>query len=147
MTHDEAREHVKDHLYRSGEKKNCAPTKRMIMLWWNILNDAVFYGRLHRPRKIRIDRLRGVWARMEENGFDKNHNPKINLEMNDLFATKRMFLATLIHEMVHAWEYQHHSRTGHGKRFYAWKNRIKRTAGLHLDGAGVCESDYIDEED
>jgi len=138
MTHDEAREYVKGHLQRVGHRK-AEVTERMMARWFNVLNTAVFYGRLDKPKKFEARRLRGVWGRCIHrlNGERR----VLCLELNDEFTNRRMFLDVLVHEMVHAWEHQHHTVSGHGKRFMSWKSRIKRTVGLDLL-IEACESDY-----
>ncbi len=141
MTHDEARTYVKKHL-KSGRKSRIVVSEQLVRRWWSKLNAAVFYGRLHRPDAIRVDKLRGAWGACEGIVNDKTHARRINITINETFATKKMFLDTLVHEMVHAWEHQHHTSMGHAKRFWIWKNRIKRTVGLDLSSE-IRETTYL----
>lgn len=133
MKHEEARTYVKNHLQRSGHKRDIIVSLQLVMRWWNLLNVAVFYGKLHSPSKISIYKIPKAWASCERDGLDYRGNRRTHLKMNETFATKRMFLDVLVHEMVHVWEHQHHTTMGHGKRFRIWARRIKRTTGLDLE--------------
>lgn len=129
MTHEEARVFVKEHIKYSGGKQT-EVTLRLVRYWWRVLNIAVFYGRLHKPVAIEIKGTRGYFAEAQARDDKKG---RVDLRMQDKFLSKHLFLTILVHEMVHAWEQQHHTVMGHGKRFFAWKNRIKWTVGLDLD--------------
>jgi hypothetical protein len=142
MTHDEARTYVRDHLNRTGNKGPITVTEKLVSRWWNVLNTAVFYDRLLRPIEVKIHKPRSYWGRCT--GVEERDNKgfrRVKLDINETFLTKRMFLDVLIHEMVHTWEYQHHTSMGHAIRFFAWKSRIKRTVGLDLEKK-TGESDY-----
>jgi fumarate reductase subunit D len=128
MTHEEARVFVKDHLRNRGEKP-IKPTESLVRYWWGVLNAAVFYGRLHKPVKVQIKGIRDSFAWAETNTKNKG---RVNIRIQRSFPSRLLFLTILLHEMVHAWEHQHHTVMGHAKRFFAWKNRIKWTVGLEL---------------
>ena len=129
MKHDEARQFLKDHLKRSGNK-SVKTTQHLIRWWWRVLNVAVFYGRLHQPTVIEIKGIHDGYGWADADLKNKGH---VNIRIQKTFISKTFFLTVLLHEMVHAWEHQHHTIMGHGKRFYAWQTRIKRTVGLELD--------------
>lgn len=137
MTHTEARAFLKEHVkYRGGEET--IVTEQLVRYWWSVLNVAVFYGKLSKPIKVETKQLKGSFGEAEVN---TKHKGRINIRLQNKFLSKCLFLTVLLHEMVHAWEHQHHTVMGHGKRFYAWKNRIKRTTGLDLD-ISHDEDDY-----
>lgn len=140
MTKDQAVSIVKTHLKNKGDVKHVEITEKMVLYWWRMLNFAVFKGKLHKPAKIKLVKHREEWAWIGPYG---QHN-QIELSIHPIFKTKRLFLAVLIHEMVHAWEHQTHNCMGHGKRFYAWQNRVKRHTGLNLTEV-IKETDYYDE--
>jgi hypothetical protein len=129
MKHEEAREFLKNHLNHKG-KKSVTPTEHLIRWWWRVLNVAVFYSKLHQPSHIEIKGVQGGYGWAMPDTKNKGH---VNIRMHKAFISKASFLTVLLHEMVHAWEHQHHTIMGHGKRFYAWRSRIKRTVGLELD--------------
>lgn len=128
MTHKEARAFVKDHINSKGDKA-VVTTEALVRYWWGVLNVAVFYGKLHKPIEVEIKDIRDSFA------WVTTHNKKkgrVNLRIQSTFVSKLLFVTILLHEMVHAWEHQHHTVMGHGKRFHAWKNRINRVTGLEL---------------
>jgi fumarate reductase subunit D len=137
MTHEEAREFVKEHIRYNGDKR-VKTTEALVRYWWGALNAAVFYGRLHKPVKVEIKGIRDSYAWAETNARKKG---RVNVRMQRKFLSKLLFVTILLHEMVHAWEHQHHTVMGHGKRFYAWRNRIKWTVGLDLHES-PNEDDY-----
>ena len=144
MNHEKAREYIKRHIERSGHKRDIAITRHLVMKWWNLLNHAVFYGRLVRPFRISIVRLKGGWGECQPHLNDRHGNKRIEIRFRTHYATKKMFLDALVHEMVHMWEYQQYTTMGHCKRFNVWKGRIKRTTGLDLDKS-MGDWEYIDE--
>lgn len=127
MTHEEARTFVKEHLKYKGDKK-VETTEALVRRWWGVLNVAVFYGRLHKPVKVEIKGIRDGFAHAET----ASNKGRVNIRMQRKFLSKLLFVTILLHEMVHAWEHQHHTVMGHGKRFHAWRNRISWTVGLDL---------------
>ena len=137
MTHEEARSFVKEHIKRRGDQ-SVELTEQKVRYWWHMLNVAVFYSRLHKPADVEVSRTRGVYAWTKTD----SRFPNVTLVIQPKFSSRRLLLTVLIHEMVHAWEHQHHTRMGHGKRFYAWKNRIKRTVGFELDES-IDENKYL----
>ncbi len=128
MTHEEARMFVKDHIKYKGNKP-IQTSEHLVRYWWGVLNTSVFYGRLHKPVKVQIKGMRDSLAWAETN--DKKIG-RVNIRMQRKFSSKLLFVTILLHEMVHAWEHQHHTVMGHGKRFHAWRNRITWTVGLEL---------------
>ena len=128
MTHEEARTFVKEHVKYRGDQK-VKTTEALVRYWWGVLNVAVFYGKLHKPVKINIKPMRKDFASASASSEKKG---RVDIEIDEKFLSKWLFLTIVAHEMVHAWEHQHHTVMGHGKRFHAWKNRIKRTIGLDL---------------
>lgn len=49
------------------------------------------------------------------------------------YRTRRLFMSTLVHEMVHGWEHFHGMKMQHGTTFYSWAPRIKRATTLTLE--------------
>lgn len=127
MDHHEARKRIKRHLRKRG-KEPVALTRRIVLRWWNLLNHAVFYNRLPYLSDVLLlmHKKEHAWAIPGLNG-------EISVSMFPTFTTRELFLSVLVHEMVHTWEFQHYPRAGHGKRFFMWKHRIKRTTNLRLE--------------
>jgi hypothetical protein len=59
---------------------------------------------------------------------------KFKMKINKSFLSKRLFINTMAHEMVHQWEFEKgpYHRMTHGKRtFYSWKPECARW-GINL---------------
>lgn len=137
MTSNQARKFIRSHLQRRGNKPVIV-TERMCQYWWRVLNSAIFYSKLHPLSSINVARTRGAFAwTIGLYGSDG----RVSLKIQQTFPSRLMFLTVLVHEMVHAWEYQHCSTMGHGKRFFLWQGRIKRTVGMDLQES-LNEEDY-----
>lgn len=140
MTHEDARQFVKTHLKNRGNEE-VVITEALCRYWWRKLNEAVFYDRLHKVSNIIIARPKSAFAWVSGiHGTDG----RVELKIQESFPSRLLFLNVLVHEMVHAWEYQHHTVMGHGKRFFAWKGRIWRTVGLDLQ-VSFDEEDFRNE--
>ncbi len=124
----QARTKVKTHIRRIGGSANFHITPQLILFWWNILNHAVFDGKLIQPRRFEIRNFRDCfgWCR----GF-RNSN-EVVMGIRREFDDRKFFLTILSHEMVHQYEHQMLGRMTHGQAFHAWAGRLKRTVGIHL---------------
>lgn len=140
MTCHEAREKVRAHLDRVGHKP-VVLTEKIIRRWWNVLNVAVFYGKLPQPQRIKLHSARDHHAQVV---CKNEHEAVWELEMAPEYVSRWLFLDVLVHEMVHAWEHMRHRVMGHGKRFVLWRKRIKRTVMLDLMKE-ISEADYVEE--
>lgn len=128
MKRDDARSFIKAHIKNRGHQP-ITVTEQLVRKWWHIINNAVFNGSLKKPLTVTIKKLRKVWAWAQVSCI----KGRINIIISSMFETRKLFLLILVHEMVHAWEVQNHSRMGHGKRFFSWENRIKWTTSLSLE--------------
>lgn len=126
MNANNSRQRIRKHLRHRGSEL-IYTTPRMILVWWNQLNHAVFGSMLPRPHDVKLVKHKQAYAYSAPCGFRQ-----ICLTMHPRFISRKLFLAVLVHEMVHAWEILHHNRMGHGKRFFRWKRKIKWAIGLDL---------------
>jgi hypothetical protein len=126
MTKERAQAVIRKHIENHGAGPMLL-SKKVVRYWWRVLNYAVFDGKLQNAHNIQLFYSSKVfaWAIPAE---DK----KITLQIQRNFSCKTTFFTVLIHEMVHAWEYQTYGRMGHGKRFSAWRQPIRECTGLHL---------------
>jgi hypothetical protein len=127
MTKNNARVFLKNHLRRRGDEP-VVVTEQLVRKWWHILNAAVFNGHLNKSLSVTTKKLRKVWAWAQPSCI----KGRLHIIISSEFSNRRLFLSTLIHEMVHAWELQHFGKLGHGKRFFSWESRIKWTTNLSL---------------
>lgn len=128
MNETVARIAVRRHLDRSGDV-GVTVSARLVRYWWRLLNTAVFDNCLRYPSSIYVRKLRDDWAWV---AADELNNGAITLTINDRFDRKSLFLTVLVHEMVHAWEYQTYRTMSHRRRFFSWRLRIHDLIGLPL---------------
>lgn len=100
------------------------------MRWWNLLNKALFDGKLLAPRKIVVRAFRndyGWCVPMSKKGH-------VRLGINSEFEDRKAFLSILVHEMIHQWQWTDESagKMTHGKTFWKWAEPMKNILGLPL---------------
>ena len=136
MKKAEIRQRVKRHVKTRGSLGNFTITESFCLYWWTKLNSAVFDDKLTPPTRFEIKKYRGMcgWARP----FGKNRKVRTTIiGVNSDLHDRNTFLNVLAHEMVHQWEWEvdgcwDDSAPHHGKEFFEWAPRLKRTAGLDL---------------
>jgi hypothetical protein len=128
MTKAEARQTVKHHVKRRGEDE-LKVTDKLTRYWWNVLNTAVFDGKLNIPRKFIFRRFHqetlGYCVPLKRNG-------DVHLAIRSDLPSFSTFLTVLVHEMVHQWQWVNHKHIAHGPSFYKWKPIIEERVGLPL---------------
>lgn len=101
------------------------------MRWWNLINKALFDGKLTAPQKITVKAFRNEWGSC----YPFADKGCVHLRINSEFFDRKTFLAVLVHEMVHQWQWTDEQAKGimkHGPTFWLWEERIKKTLGLPL---------------
>lgn len=128
MTKPEALKKIRKHLDKRSNH-SVTPSKKMIYYWWKVCNVALFDNKLY-PPVIEIS-----FTPITEWGYCSRVGKEIEIGICPTIKTRGLFLATLIHEMVHQWEQQTYGWMGHGRKYRKWVVRIKRTLGLdiHID--------------
>ena len=132
---------------RSDDKKIYATTEQDIRDWFDIINTAVFQGRIPGVfSRIRIVRQRETWAHYtgHNTGVSKSLQEKLDgigivsdLSISKKFPNIRGFINVLAHEMIHHYQFEcEHERfdptnISHGQSFWKWKNRFRKY-GLNL---------------
>lgn len=135
MTEKEARKLIKRHIQRRGNE-SVELTPKLVRYWWNLLNVAVFKGTLNPAKRIKLFAYKNVhaWAIPEK-------KQQISLAIQPEFISRTLFLSILVHEMVHAWEYQTHNTIDHGKHFLSWAPKILSATTLILKQE-IDENDF-----
>lgn len=98
-------------------------TDGLTKYWFNIINKAVFRGRLPRIR-VYVKRLKGMCGLFIVTKYSKRRSYS-RIYINSVINNRNMFLNTLAHEMVHHWQYYVCNRlrsVGHNKVFRMWKD-------------------------
>jgi len=109
-------------------KKPYKPNKPNTELYYNILNYAIFNGRLDPIDRFSIRRIRDALAYYE---YD-SETGETTMTFKPKFKNLKQFLDILGHEMVHHWQLTIGKDTGnHNAIFYKWKTKFNRM-GLDL---------------
>lgn len=136
ITRIEAQDKVRDHLDKRGNHF-VTVTEHLVRYWWRVCNVALFHGKLYPPKNISIKKFKSYYGYCES----LNRNT-VNIGISSDVITRKLFLTTLVHEMVHQWENQTHGRMGHGKRFFEWQKRVDGCLNLDLN-VEYYEEDYF----
>lgn len=57
---------------------------------------------------------------------DIDDNTQVTIRLNKSFLSKRLFINTMAHEMVHQWEWLTYENMTHGPRFFVWRNELEK---------------------
>ena len=86
------------------------------------INKQVFNNELKMPN-FRLVYSKAFWG---ECTGDLTDNAKCLIKMNKSFLSKRLFVYTMAHEMVHQWEWLVNENMTHGPQFFLWKNELSK---------------------
>lgn len=105
------------------------PTKRECNKWFDHYNELIFDNKLKRFKKITFHGLLNggdAWAITFGDVTQKRRVRYCSLKMRKAYPSFPLFVITLVHEMVHNYEWLYHGRMTHGKTFYAWQERVEK---------------------
>jgi len=128
---------VRKHLEARGRQK-VVPSEVLLRYWWRRLDAELFHG-LREPRRVTVRPMRNAyaWLRpakntvLDEDGHQALPLP-YDLEFDAAPVTRTALITILVHEMVHAWEWESGNPPAHGKLFMSWAPAILGTLGLPL---------------
>ena len=86
------------------------------------INRNVFNGELKMPN-FRLVYSKAFWG---ECRGDIDDNTQVTIRLNKSFLSKRLFINTMAHEMVHQWEWLTYENMTHGPRFFVWRNELEK---------------------
>lgn len=86
------------------------------------INRNVFNDELKLP-KFRLVKSDEFWGECQG---DLNDCTKCTINLNKNFLSKRLFVYTMAHEMVHQWEWLVYEEMTHGKRFFQWRDELAK---------------------
>lgn len=115
-------------------KQKYYTTYKDIKKYFKVLNEGLFNKKLSPFNQIEIKDLKrqkcvGQVITLE---WKRKGTRIYKLEMDKVFDTKRDFLDTLAHEMVHLYQFTQLNDTGnHNKKFYKFNSKLK-LVGLKL---------------
>jgi len=121
----------------SNQKEKTFTTKQC-NYWWNILNIAVFEGKLQTPSFAMRKTTKYFGECFGYSGKEK----AIKIIITTANTNNTEFIATIVHEMVHQWQYTVDAsrKMTHGKSFLTWRPKISRTIGIQLHKYGESEN-------
>lgn len=120
QTKVEARKKIVAHIKRRGHVSDFKVTPVLVMRWWNLLNNAMFDGKLVPPKKIIVKEFRSMHGWCHPMG-KKGH---VQIGINSEFYDRKTFLAILVHEMIHQWQWTDAAELVHGKDTMVWEKPI-----------------------
>lgn len=119
---------IDKYVDKRGHEPLPTVTPRMLRYWWGRLNRECFNGELKLPQLFfgpipaEFGETMGLTWPLES-GISRIHLGPLN-------DTRKSFLATLAHEMVHQWQHQNGLPLKHGHTFTRWSRPIRRKTGL-----------------
>ena len=110
--------------------------RRAIDLWFRYINRAVFNNELPDFDKIIIKK----WLKQAMGqvcAYPDKDPKRFELEMLRKYNTKRDFIETLAHEMIHLYQFALKKDTGnHNRIFYSFRPRFKFIGEKYADCSG-----------
>jgi len=100
-------------------------TPRKIRIWWSVINEAAFDGKLPIPR-FNVHRMKKTWGSCLSYEYD------VKITINSDINTKELFMGTLAHEMVHQWQFHRGMRMSHTDSYLRWAKKFKERYGIIL---------------
>lgn len=86
------------------------------------INRNVFNNELKMP-SFRLVYSKAYWG---ECRGDLDDNSKCTIKINKSFLSKRLFVYTMAHEMVHQWEWLVTDNMTHGPKFFQWRDEMAK---------------------
>lgn len=106
-------------------EKSFKPTDDDCREWFNLLNEEVFGNKLPEI-ELKVKRLKGEHANFcYWRKCDGRPKDEIVINFNTKFASKKLFVEILAHEMIHLFQYCYDEPLGHGPSFWAWRDNLK----------------------
>lgn len=121
---------IRAHVIRHGHR-TVRPTVRMLRYWWARLNAELFDGKLLPPQLSYGSEPTPGYGSAEADGVTfPLGGERVRIHIADTQTTRQAILATLGHEMIHQWQYQHGQTMNHGEDFHTWAALIKAETEL-----------------
>ena len=119
--------HLKNHLGKNSRYFH--PTEAMAWYWWRVINKAAFKNELPYPSEIAIKNLRGAWGTC----LGKTRTNECIICISTNIKSRKLFIATIAHEMVHQWQFHFGKGTlDHGLSYKDWDRYFRSHFGIIL---------------
>ena len=117
---------------KSSKNKEYVTTYKDIKRYFRVFNKTLFKGRLNSFNDIQIKNIKQASGQCVENLSFRKGTSFFVLEMMRKYESKKEFLNTLAHEMIHLWQQTVKKDTGnHNDLFFSFKGKFKKI-GLEL---------------
>lgn len=103
----------------------------VIRNWWKEFNAEYFNGELEMPDKFEITQSTRVLGQFRAKYIGWDYETLIRIS-NYYDRDENGFKETLLHEMVHQWQYHHHYPIDHKTNFKRKANEINRKGGWDI---------------
>ena len=87
---------------------------------WRNINRNVFNNELKMP-SFRLVYTKAFWGECQGVLEDQ---AQVKMKINKSFLSKRLFINTMAHEMVHQWEWLVNENMTHGPQFFLWRDQL-----------------------
>ena len=87
---------------------------------WRNINRNVFNNELKMP-SFRLVYTKAFWGECQGVLEDQT---RVKMKINKSFLSKRLFINTMAHEMVHQWEWLNNENMTHGPQFFLWRDQL-----------------------
>ena len=125
------KKHLEAVLQRPSADKEFYTNMHSITSWYDHYNSAIFDNKLPKFDEIKIKRIHGAFGQVVYTVY-KTKPQHYTLEMLPKYPTKKIFLETLAHEMIHLYQMKLRNNTGnHNKLFYSFRPKLN-SIGLDL---------------
>ena len=86
------------------------------------INRNVFNNELKMP-SFRLVYTKAFWGECQGVEGDTT---RVKMKINKSFLSKRLFINTMAHEMVHQWEWLNNENMTHGPQFFLWRAQLEK---------------------
>ena len=125
------KKHMDKVLNRPSTQEPYYTNMHGINSWYDHYNAMLFDNKLPYFDEIKIKRIHGALGQVVYTTYKTKERMYV-LEMLPKYPTKKMFLETLVHEMIHLYQMKIKNNTGnHNKLFYSFKSKLN-FLGLEL---------------
>ena len=130
MTKAQAKRKIKSHVRNNSRAFEVTP--RSVLLWWHLLNKAIFDDALSPPRRLEIRNFRDCSGWCQGCAPERKNSDDVIMGIQRSQDNRAEFIHCLAHEMVHQWEWVELKAMSHGKPFYEWSDRVEEITGAPL---------------
>lgn len=111
---------------KAARKNKYFPSLDEARRWHRTINREIFDNQLQSFVEIEIRRRHGCYAEYEGEKTSDGEYYTSMISLNKWFLSKKHFISTIVHEMVHQYQWEHLNELTHGKSFFAWQPKLEK---------------------